>query len=419
MPIKTPIEEEERFLTMVDNLDDLDLPTDSELEEDEEDADDDKKSKTGGRKKQKSDDKDKDGEQKTPKKRGPKKKRMTKARIVKLKVRRVKANARERNRMHGLNEALDELRQHVPCYSKTQKLSKIETLRLASNYINSLGEILKNGIKPDSISFAKSLSKGLSQNTMNLVAGCLQLNPRTLLPEGQLQKACQYNVYRPGTIPGFPQIPMPPGFPNDFSPQGQNFGQIQDGSCYQGMAFRHMQQPQVQHMGSPEQSPLYTHTPSPLQQQAPSPLPFHGAGPNPMMQYNPMVPGMNPNISPQRAGSHHEAALPTGAKYEYLSPSPEHCSRSTPPTGFHGNNMYIPQTPKHMDTKYQLQQQQQQQQHHPQAHQHPHPAFNSSYLSDSSADLLMEEIADTFCESPDAAYNTMLPPTSNLFEGPL
>ena len=119
---------------------------------------------------------------KVPKKRGPKKKKMTLERIQKLKVRRVKANARERGRMHGLNEALEELRKYVPCYSKTQKLSKIETLRLARNYINSLSGILKSGVKPDPVTFAKSLSDGLSQNTMNLVAGSLQLNPRTLMP---------------------------------------------------------------------------------------------------------------------------------------------------------------------------------------------------------------------------------------------
>lgn len=131
-------------------------------------------------------------ELKVPKKRGPKKKRMTKARVAKLRLRRVKANARERNRMHGLNDALDILRQHVPCYSKNQKLSKIETLRLARNYIGALADILKSGMKPDSISFAKALSKGLSQNTMNLVAGGLQLNPRTLLPESSYGKPFQF-----------------------------------------------------------------------------------------------------------------------------------------------------------------------------------------------------------------------------------
>ncbi|XP_076439763.1 uncharacterized protein LOC143279570 [Babylonia areolata] len=121
--------------------------------------------------------------EKTPKKRGPKKKELTKARVVKLKQRRIKANARERNRMHGLNEALDELRKHVPCQTKTQKLSKIETLRLARNYIRVMAETLQSGIRPDPFSFAKALSKGLSTNTMNMVASCLQLNPRTLQPD--------------------------------------------------------------------------------------------------------------------------------------------------------------------------------------------------------------------------------------------
>ncbi|XP_041366901.1 neurogenic differentiation factor 1-like [Gigantopelta aegis] len=145
-----------------------------------------KKSKTGRK------GNDKKDEPKLPKKRGPKKKRMTKARQAKLRVRRVKANARERNRMHGLNHALDELRQHVPCYSKTQKLSKIETLRLARNYIFTLADILKSGVRPDSVSFAKALSKGMSQNTMNMVAGCLQLNPRTLLPDSPFPKPYQF-----------------------------------------------------------------------------------------------------------------------------------------------------------------------------------------------------------------------------------
>ena len=145
---------------------------------------------------------DKDGN-KIPKKRGPKKKKMTKARLVKLKVRRVKANTRERNRMHGLNDALEELRKHVPCYSKTQKLSKIETLRLARNYIQALGNILKSGRCPDKVSFAKSLSEGLSQNTTNLVAGCLQVNPRMLMaekPNQMLSPFLHLGAFHPGIV---------------------------------------------------------------------------------------------------------------------------------------------------------------------------------------------------------------------------
>ncbi|XP_061564014.1 neurogenic differentiation factor 2-like [Cololabis saira] len=118
-----------------------------------------------------------------PKKRGPKKRKMTPARAERSKVRRMKANARERTRMHDLNSALDNLRKVVPCYSKTQKLSKIETLRLAKNYILALGEILRNGKRPDVVTYVQMLCKGLSQPTTNLVAGCLQLNTRNFLTE--------------------------------------------------------------------------------------------------------------------------------------------------------------------------------------------------------------------------------------------
>lgn len=124
-----------------------------------------------------------DAEGNRPKKRGPKKRKMTQARVERSKVRRHKANARERTRMHDLNSALDNLRKVVPCYSKTQKLSKIETLRLAKNYIWALSEILRSGKRPDLVSYVQTLCKGLSQPTTNLVAGCLQLNSRNFLTE--------------------------------------------------------------------------------------------------------------------------------------------------------------------------------------------------------------------------------------------
>ncbi|KAM4677721.1 neurogenin-1 [Discoglossus pictus] len=59
------------------------------------------------------------------------------------KTRRVKANDRERNRMHNLNSALDELRGILPCFPDDTKLTKIETLRLAHNYIWALSETLR------------------------------------------------------------------------------------------------------------------------------------------------------------------------------------------------------------------------------------------------------------------------------------
>ncbi|CAF3672444.1 unnamed protein product [Rotaria sp. Silwood1] len=57
---------------------------------------------------------------------------------------------RERNRMHALNEAFDELRRVVPKANlhDHQRLSKIATLRLAIHYISCLTQILDgNGTK--------------------------------------------------------------------------------------------------------------------------------------------------------------------------------------------------------------------------------------------------------------------------------
>ncbi|XP_053716284.1 neurogenic differentiation factor 6-A-like [Synchiropus splendidus] len=115
--------------------------------------------------------------------RGARKAKLNQGRLDRVRQRRIEANARERNRMHGLNSALDTLRKVVPCYSKTQKLSKIETLRLAKNYIWALSEILNSGKRPDLLTFVQSLCKGLSQPTTNLVAGCLQLNARSFLSD--------------------------------------------------------------------------------------------------------------------------------------------------------------------------------------------------------------------------------------------
>ncbi|MED6270658.1 Neurogenic differentiation factor 1 [Characodon lateralis] len=181
-----------------------------------------------------------DGENK-PKRRGPKKKKMTKARLQRFKVRRMKANARERNRMHGLNDALESLRKVVPCYSKTQKLSKIETLRLAKNYIWALSEVLRSGKAPDLMSFVQALCKGLSQPTTNLVAGCLQLNPRTFLPEqtpdmpthlppaGAAAYPGHFSYQSPGLTAGLPSPPYGTMDPSHIFHQvkGQPYGSLE------------------------------------------------------------------------------------------------------------------------------------------------------------------------------------------------
>lgn len=77
------------------------------------------------------------------------KNRMTRSRspsqILRIKrTRRIKANDRERNRMHTLNEALERLRCALPTFPEDTKLTKIETLRFAHNYIFAMEQVLQN-----------------------------------------------------------------------------------------------------------------------------------------------------------------------------------------------------------------------------------------------------------------------------------
>lgn len=65
--------------------------------------------------------------------------------VMKIKRnRRLKANDRERNRMHMLNEALDKLRCVLPTFPEDTKLTKIETLRFAHSYIFALTQALND-----------------------------------------------------------------------------------------------------------------------------------------------------------------------------------------------------------------------------------------------------------------------------------
>ncbi|XP_029953726.1 class A basic helix-loop-helix protein 15 isoform X2 [Salarias fasciatus] len=57
-------------------------------------------------------------------------------------VRRLESNERERQRMHKLNNAFQALREAIPHVKTDKKLSKIETLTLAKNYIKALTTII-------------------------------------------------------------------------------------------------------------------------------------------------------------------------------------------------------------------------------------------------------------------------------------
>ncbi|XP_037611553.1 class A basic helix-loop-helix protein 15 [Sebastes umbrosus] len=57
-------------------------------------------------------------------------------------VRRLESNERERQRMHKLNNAFQALREAIPHVNTDKKLSKIETLTLAKNYIKALTTVV-------------------------------------------------------------------------------------------------------------------------------------------------------------------------------------------------------------------------------------------------------------------------------------
>ena len=130
------------------------------------------------------------------------------------KTRRLKANDRERNRMHGLNGALDTLRTVLPTYPEDAKLTKIETLRYAHNYIWALTQTLKTlemqerlqmqGGGPPPLGFQECLQSFLA-------SGPEKCSPHELMNFGQSLSNC--------TSPGFASptgnfnrfdSPMPP-----------------------------------------------------------------------------------------------------------------------------------------------------------------------------------------------------------------
>lgn len=57
-------------------------------------------------------------------------------------MRRIESNERERQRMHSLNDAFEGLRNVIPHITMDRKLSKIETLTLAKNYIKALTNVI-------------------------------------------------------------------------------------------------------------------------------------------------------------------------------------------------------------------------------------------------------------------------------------
>ena len=57
-------------------------------------------------------------------------------------LRRIRANNRERRRIQAINDAMEALRKAIPSTNNKRKLTKLELLRLAQDYIRNLSEML-------------------------------------------------------------------------------------------------------------------------------------------------------------------------------------------------------------------------------------------------------------------------------------
>ncbi|XP_039293558.1 neurogenin-1 [Nilaparvata lugens] len=155
-------------------------------------------------------------EDKKPKRAKSKSRRATRARsptqILRLKKhRRMKANDRERNRMHMLNSALDRLRCVLPTFPDDTKLTKIETLRFAHNYIWALSQTLHT--------HAHMQTRDDITLSVGNVTVCIGQdgNNRITSTTGSCAVAQQRRCSNEGRLPDFNLSPIP-AFPAKFSP---------------------------------------------------------------------------------------------------------------------------------------------------------------------------------------------------------
>ncbi|XP_068234046.1 achaete-scute homolog 2-like [Palaemon carinicauda] len=85
-------------------------------------------------------------------------------------------NARERNRVKQVNNGFATLRQHIPGAAKAKKISKVETLKQAVDYIRSLQELLED-------------HDALMHHSNSMVATSQQASPAPKAPSHPYQNA--------------------------------------------------------------------------------------------------------------------------------------------------------------------------------------------------------------------------------------
>ncbi|XP_056142261.1 twist-related protein 1b isoform X2 [Lampris incognitus] len=136
----------------------------------------DRQPKRCGRKRRPSRKNGEDSESPTPGKRGKKSSSSSPQSFEELQTQRVMANVRERQRTQSLNEAFAALRKIIPTLP-SDKLSKIQTLKLAARYIDFLCQVLQSDELDSKMGTADSTKHfdgtGLESNAGYMGAHCL------------------------------------------------------------------------------------------------------------------------------------------------------------------------------------------------------------------------------------------------------
>ncbi|XP_017004279.3 basic helix-loop-helix neural transcription factor TAP [Drosophila takahashii] len=183
--------------------------------------------------------------------------------VVRIKrFRRMKANDRERNRMHNLNDALEKLRVTLPSLPEETKLTKIEILRFAHNYIFALEQVLESGGSIN-LDLEKLQNFTLSgERITKELFDALFVNPQPfpMFGCGRMFPYGQNMPPQPTTVPA-PPAEHPPAM-GGFQ-QGVDYAQQPPGFDFTGsMRFYHQQQQQtphhLQHNPQQESSPQFS-----------------------------------------------------------------------------------------------------------------------------------------------------------------
>ena len=127
-------------------------------------------------------------------------------------AKRVLANRRERERVRKMNDAFEELRCVIPNYEETRVKTKIELLRIATSYIQSLKDYIQNSVH--------------GQEGHNLAT-----NSHMFPPEFEMESSTVKSGQRFSDHPYPPQfsVPQPPpctDLPNQFQFPQPHMGQF-------------------------------------------------------------------------------------------------------------------------------------------------------------------------------------------------